>query len=124
MTMEGPVKGFSHVQLRVADVATSVAWYSAALGLVRYGDEPLGGAVPMFGAGGRFAIVISGDRREGAGGEVDHVAFAVADRETLAAWADQLTADGIGHGGLVESGEGLSIHLVDPDGLAVELIAP
>jgi catechol-2,3-dioxygenase len=78
----------------------------------------------MFGAGGRFAIVISGDRRDGAGGEVDHLAFAVADRDTLAAWAEQLSAAGVPHGGLVESGEGMSIHLVDPDGLNVELLAP
>ncbi|MCU1375588.1 MAG: Glyoxalase/bleomycin resistance protein/dioxygenase [Actinomycetia bacterium] len=122
--MDSPVRGFSHVQLRVADIDASVAWYSTALGLVRHSDAPLGGAVPMFGAGGRFAIVISDGRRDDAGGEVDHLAFAVSDRETLAAWGEQLIAAGILHGGLVTSGEGLSIHLVDPDGLNVELIAP
>jgi catechol 2,3-dioxygenase-like lactoylglutathione lyase family enzyme len=124
MAVESPVKGFSHVQLRVSDIDTSVAWYAAALGLVRHGTGLMGGAVPMFGAGGRFAIVISAERPEVAGGEVDHVAFRVEDRDALAAWGEQLRAAGIDHGGLVESGEGLSIHLVDPDGLNVELIAP
>ena len=48
----------------------------------------------------------------------------VEDREALAAWGEELTVAGIGHAGLVESGEGMSIHLVDPDGLNVELLAP
>lgn len=122
--MDSPVKGFSHVQLRVADIDASVAWYETALGLVRQGTEPMGGAIPMFGAGGRFAVVISGERPDPAGGEIDHLAFRVDDRDALAAWGEQLTAAGIGHSGLVASGEGLSIHLVDPDGLNVELLAP
>src|SRR3954469_10836261 len=96
---DSPLKGFSHAQLRVADIDASVAWYETALGLVRHGDAPMGGAVPMFGAGGRFAIVISDGRRDDAGGEVDHLAFAVADRGTLAAWGEQLTAAGVGHAG-------------------------
>lgn len=121
--MDSPVKGASHVQLRVSDVAASVAWYTAALGLVG-GGGPQGAAVPLFTTNGRFALVISDGRRDGAGGEVDHLAFSVADRDALAAWGEQLSAAGIAHGGLVTSGEGLSIHLSDPDGLAVELIAP
>ena len=121
--MDSPVKGFSHVQLRVRDIDASVAWYEVALGLVRQGTEPIAGAVPMFGAGGRFALVISGERPDPAGGEVDHLAFRVDGRDALATWGEQLTAAGIGHAGLVESGEGMSIHLVDPDGLNVELIA-
>jgi catechol-2,3-dioxygenase len=117
------VKGFSHAQLRVGDVEASVAWYSAAVGLAAAGP-PQSGAVAMFGAGGRFAIVISGERPDAAGGELDHIAFGVGDRVALASWGDHLTAAGIEHSGLVESGEGISIHLTDPDGLNVELLAP
>ena len=120
--METPVKGVSHIQLRVTDVARSVEWYRTAIGLVRHGDGPMGGAVPLFAPNGRFAVVIS-DGRSGSG-DVDHVAFAVADRASLAEWAEVLTAVGIDHGGLIESNDGVSIHLVDPDGLPVELIAP
>jgi len=99
-------------------------WYCTALGLSRYSDGPMSGAVPLSGGGGRFVVVISGDRPDGARGEVDHLAFAVPDRESLGAWGERLTDAGIPHGGLVESNEGLSIHLVDPDGLPIELIAP
>jgi catechol-2,3-dioxygenase len=121
--MDSPVRGFSHAQLRVSDVEASVAWYTAAVGLAAAGP-PQSGAVAMFGGGGRFAIVISGERPEPAGGELDHIAFGVGDRDALAAWGDHLTALGIPHGGLVDSGEGVSLHLTDPDGLAVELLAP
>ena len=122
--MDSPVRGFSHVQLRVSDVEASAAWWTTALGLCRMTDEPMSGALPLSGINGRFVVVISGERRDGAGGEVDHVAFSIGNRDALAAWGDHLTAAGIPHGGLVESNEGLSIHLTDPDGLAVELIAP
>lgn len=119
--MESPVRGFSHIQLRVRDVERSVEWWTTALGLASMGP-PRGGAAPLVGGGGRYVVVIS----EGwtGVGDVDHLAFSVGDREALAAWADHLSTVGMDHGGLVESGEGLSIHLTDPDGLAVELIAP
>jgi catechol 2,3-dioxygenase-like lactoylglutathione lyase family enzyme len=119
--MDSPVRGFSHIQLRVTDVARSVEWWCAALGLAAMG-EPRGGAAPLVGGGGRYVVVIS-EGYAGAG-DVDHVAFSVGDRAALAAWGDHLTAAGVAHGGLVASGEGLSIHLVDPDGTNVELIAP
>jgi glyoxylase I family protein len=121
--VDSPVRGFSHVQLRVRDVQASAAWYSAVLGVELTG-EPRGGNVVLMGNGGRYVVVLSGSRPEGAGGEVDHLAFSVGTRDALAAWADDLTATGIEHSGTVESNEGLSIHLTDPDGLAVELIAP
>ncbi|HEX8803928.1 MAG TPA: VOC family protein [Acidimicrobiales bacterium] len=121
--MDSPVRGFSHVQLRVTDVDASAAWYAAVLG-VEPTVEPSGGNAVLLGNGGRYVVVIGGGRPEGAGGEVDHLAFAVGGRDALAAWAESLAAAGIEHGGLVEADEGLSIHLTDPDGLAVELIAP
>ena len=121
---DSPVRGFSHVQLRVSDVEKSADWWSRALGLQRMTDGPISGALPLAGSDGRFVVVISGERRDNAGGEVDHVAFSIKNRDDLAAWGDHLTQEGIEHSGLVESNEGLSIHLTDPDGLAVELIAP
>lgn len=120
--MSSPVRGFSHIQLRVSDVGRSVEWWCTALGLSRYSDGPMGGAVPLSGANGRFVVVVS-EGRTGTG-DVDHLAFSVADRDSLAEWGSRLTDAGIAHSGLVESGEGLSIHLSDPDGFAVELIAP
>jgi catechol 2,3-dioxygenase-like lactoylglutathione lyase family enzyme len=119
--VDSPVKGFSHVQLRVTDVARSVEWYRTAVGLTAPHGE-LGGAVPMFTPNMRAAVVISAGYA--GAGDVDHLAFGASDREALAAWGEQLTAAGIEHAGLVESNEGISLHLVDPDGLNVELIAP
>ena len=121
--MDSPVRGFSHLQLRVTDVNASAAWYAAVLG-VEPTTGPGGGNVVLVGNGGRYVVVISDGRPEGAGGEIDHVAFSIGSREALAAWAADLTARAIDHSGPVESNEGLSIHLTDPDGLAVELIAP
>jgi glyoxylase I family protein len=124
--MDSPVRGFSHVQLRVTDVDASVAWYAAVLGVEPTGEPRAdnAGTVALVGNGGRYVVVISAGRPEGAGGEVDHLAFSIGTRDALAGWAANLTATGIEHGGPVESNEGLSIHLTDPDGLAVELIAP
>jgi catechol-2,3-dioxygenase len=121
--MDSPVRGFSHVQLRVTNVEASVAWYAAVLG-VEPAVEPLGGTVALVGKGGRYVVVISGNRPPGAGGEVDHLAFSIGTRDALTAWAADLTAAGIDHSGPVEAPEGLSIHLTDPDGLPIELIAP
>jgi catechol-2,3-dioxygenase len=121
--MDSPVRGFSHVQLRVRDIETSTQWYATVLGVEPAG-EPRGGNAVLVGNGGRYVVVISGDRPDGAGGEVDHLAFSVGTRDALTAWAADLAAAGIDHSGPVESGEGLSIHLTDPDGMAVELIAP
>jgi catechol-2,3-dioxygenase len=122
--VNSPVRGFSHVQLRVSDVEASAKWWSTALGLTRMTDGPISGALPLAGNNGRFVVVISDERRDNAGGEIDHLAFSIGDRDALAAWGEHLATAGIPHGGLVESNEGLSIHLTDPDGLAVELIAP
>ena len=37
----GPLVGFSHIQLRVADLDASVAWYKAALGLSELRGVPV-----------------------------------------------------------------------------------
>jgi catechol 2,3-dioxygenase-like lactoylglutathione lyase family enzyme len=121
---DSPISGFSHVQLLVSDVQASQAWYATALGLTKFAGSAEAGYVAMSGAGGRLAVVLS-PRPDGIGAPpgVDHLAFAVADVARLQAWAERLTAAGIQHGGLVESGEGTSVHLTDPDGLHLELIA-
>src|SRR5947207_10025854 len=117
--MDSPVRGFSHVQLRVNDVDASAAWYAAVLG-VEPTIEPSSGNAVIVGNGGRYVVVIGGGRRESAGCEIDHLAFSVSARDALAAWAVDLAAAGIEHSGLVAADEGMSIHLTDPDGIAVE----
>ena len=123
--MDSPVSGFSHLQLLVSDIARSAEWYATTLGLTRMAGSPEVGYLAMAGAGGRFAVVLSprpaGDP-SGPPTGIDHLAFTVRTVDELGDWAQQLTAAGIAHGGLVSSGEGTSIHLRDPDGLPIELI--
>ncbi len=129
--MDSPVSGFSHLQLHVGDIARSAQWYSTALGLQPFAGAAEKGYLAMAGAGGRFAIVLSPLEGDGAGqaepspgAGLDHLAFSITTLQELAGWAEKLTDAGIAHGGLVESGEGTSVHLVDPDGLNIELIVP
>jgi glyoxylase I family protein len=122
----GPVSGFSHVQLRVGDLAASVTWYGEALRLEPFVGSPDTGYVGMRHRASGVVLVLS-DAGEGEGISgigLDHLALAARDRDALEQWVGHLDAAGIDHSGLVESGEGTSIHLHDPDGLEIELLAP
>lgn len=137
---EAPLTGLSHVQLVVSDLEASVCWYTAALGLEPYDAHPERGYVALQHRGSKLVIVLSTSPEPGEGGDqdprssevapaarrdtVDHVAFAVPDREALAAWAEHLRAAGVEHQGVVPELGNLSLHLRDPDGLAIELVAP
>ena len=80
------VTGFSHVQLRVRDVATSAAWYSAVLGV----EEAVAGTIasgPYVGlrhpTAGFLVGLQTATPEEAArppAGAVDHLSFAVDDR--------------------------------------------
>ncbi len=123
----GPMTGLSHVQLNVTDPEVSAAWYLSALGLEPFDSDPEIGYVALRHRPSGVVIVLT--RREGgdpdhAAGVLDHLAFAVPDGDTLEAWADHLAAIGIGHTGVVEENGNPSLQLRDPDGTAVELVAP
>ena len=60
----------------------------------------------------------------GSQGRLDHLAFAVPDGDTLRAWADALSQAGIDHAGVVDELGKPSLQLRDPDGIAIELVAP
>ena len=123
LTDASPVTGFSHMQLLVDDLSASERWYATTLGLRPFAGSAESGYIAMGGAGGRFAIVLSPRKADApAGSPVDHLAFSVRSVDELSTWADTLTAAGIAHGGLVESGEGTSVHVTDPNGINVELI--
>ncbi len=59
-----------------------------------------------------------------AGDGLDHLALAVPDGAALRAWAAHLAAAGIDHEGVVLEGGHPSLQLRDPDGIALELVAP
>jgi len=125
--------GFSHVQLLVSDLAASERWYTTVLGLQRFAANEEHGYVALRHPPSGIALVLSTpsdmfggvDRSIAPGqGPLDHVAFAVPDGEVLEAWADHLTAVGIEHAGVVLELGKPSLQLRDPDGIAVELVAP
>jgi glyoxylase I family protein len=125
-----PFTGLSHVQLLVSDVEVSAAWYREALGMEGYVEDLAVGYVALRHRPSRVVVVLTtrptGGEPEPAGhpGTLDHVAFAVPDGDRLAAWADHLAAVGIGHQGIVLEDGRPSLQLVDPDGTAIELVAP
>ena len=55
---------------------------------------------------------------------LDHLAFAVPNGEVLDEWAAHLTDVGIAHPGVVLELGKPSLQLRDPDGNAIELVAP
>ncbi len=125
-----PITGLSHVQLLVSDVVASAKWYSAVLGLVLFADDPDIGYVALQHRGGRFVVVLTKapTPRQAPTAPVsdglDHLALAVPDGAALEAWALHLTEVGIDHDGVVLEGGHPSLQLRDPDGIAIELVAP
>lgn len=119
-----PVTGFSHVQLLVGDVARSQKWYSTVLGVVPLTSDD--GYVALRHPAGRVVIVLT-TRESGTApgaGDLDHLAFAVPDGDALQAWAEHLLDVGIEHAGVVLELGKPSLQLRDPDGTAIELVAP
>ena len=100
------------------------------LGLVPFADDRDIGYVALQHRGGRFVVVLtraSSPRTrsaEPAADGLDHLAFAVPDGASLEAWAAHLTEVGIDHDGVVLEGGHPSLQLRDPDGIAIELVAP
>ena len=119
-----PFTGLSHVQLLVTDVAASAAWYRAALGLEGYVEDLSVGYVALRHRPSNVVIVLTTGPGDLGPGALDHLAFAVVDGATLEAWADRLATIGIDHQGIVSEDGRPSLALHDPDGIAIELVAP
>jgi len=125
-----PITGLSHFQLLVADVEASASWYSAVLGLTPFAQDARIGYVALRHRAAKFVVVLTQDTGPlGAPDQptdqhVDHLAFAVPDGESLRAWADHLTKVGVDHPGIVLENGRPSLQLRDPDGIAIELVAP
>jgi catechol-2,3-dioxygenase len=122
-----PVSGLSHVQLLVSDVGASARWYSAVFGLAPFAEDLAIGYVALRHRAAKMVIVLT-RRPDGTGTStdalVDHLAFAVPDGDSLRSWADHLSQIGITHPGVVLENGNPSLQLRDPDGMAIELVAP
>jgi glyoxylase I family protein len=121
--------GLSHVQLLVSDVQVSAAWYAVALGLEPYVEDVDNGYIALRHRGAKVVIVLTSsvdtttDKLESPG-RLDHLAFAVPDEGVLRSWAGHLTDAGIAHDDVVFENGNPSLQLRDPDGIAIELVAP
>jgi glyoxylase I family protein len=129
-----PITGLSHVQLVVSDAVVSARWYRAALGLQSMVEDADVGYVALKHRGAKLVVVLTtaprrdpsqpvddrGEHRD----HLDHLAFAVPDGASLEAWAEHLTEIGIDHAGIVLENGHPSLQLRDPDGVAIELVAP
>ena len=124
-TTAAPVTGFSHVQLLVTDLAVSERWYTTVLGLVPFAaDDSQGYSALRHPESGMVIVLTAQAGGVDPGGRLDHLAFAVPDGDTLHSWADELTARGIAHAGVVIELGKPSLQLLDPDGIEIELVAP
>ena len=131
------VTGFHHVAAAVTDVESSALWYQRVLGLQR---------LPMTfphhdaadGSSEKAALlldVVTGVMIElhapadgdggGHRGALDHLAFGVADRATLDAWAAWLDSLTVPHDGVVDRTDPTgyaTLEFRDADGIALEFI--
>jgi catechol 2,3-dioxygenase-like lactoylglutathione lyase family enzyme len=134
-----PITGLSHVQLRVSDLRASTDWYSAVLGLELQAKDVDAGYVALRHRRARLVIVLTAapdrstepvadaegeSRGPSQWGSLDHLAFAVPDGGALRAWGDHLAGMGVRHQGVVLENGNPSLQLRDPDGNAIELVAP
>lgn len=127
------LSGIHHVALNVGDVEESARWYGEVLGFVplfpydtddferRLVRHPSGVVLGLTKHRHPDAAAPFSERRTG----LDHLAFAVADRSVLEAWAQRLTAAGVEHSGVKvtpTTGSALVVFR-DPDGIQLEVYA-
>lgn len=128
------ITGLHHLGLTVRDAETSAAWYISVLGFRRAGEftAPDGARRKVFLRHDGLAIRLGLTQHEpGPGGPfderrtgLDHLAFAVASRAGLDAWAGRLAAAGVACSpvAVANSVPGAAVLVFrDPDSIQLEL---
>lgn len=122
-----------HVGLSVSDLDRSVAFYTDVLGLtfVMPTDAPgFTRALLVHQASGFFLGLTQHDANDAtpfreANAGLDHLAFAVADRDELSEWEDRLAEKGVTYSPIEDVWYGAVLSFRDPDGIQLELfVAP
>ncbi len=130
------IRGIHHFGLTVRDVDTSTAWYEEVLGFRRAGEfkAPDGTRRKVFlqhdGLQARLGLTQhrhgSQDAFDETRAGLDHLAFTVADREELAAWAARLTDAAVVHSPITAANSvpGAAVLVFrDPDNIQLEFFA-
>jgi glyoxylase I family protein len=128
------ISGLHHLGLTVRDAAASAAWYEGVLGFRRDGgfEAPDGSRRKVFlrheGLQVRLGLTQHrdgpGDRFDETRVGLDHLAFAVASRAGLDAWARRLAAAAVPHSPVAAANSiaGAAVLVFrDPDGIQLEL---
>jgi glyoxylase I family protein len=130
------IRGIHHFGLTVRDVDASAAWYEEVLGFRRAGEfeAPDGARRKVFLRHDGLQVRLGLTQHRHGSQEpfdetragLDHLAFSVADREELAAWAQRLSDAGVTHSAIAGANSipGAAVLVFrDPDNIQLELFA-
>ena len=124
------IDGVGHVDLTVRDAERSAQWWEQVMGfkLVNIHEEYGRKGYGMFHRCGLSVVLVehphtTTERFDEQAIGLDHLAFRVADRGTLEAWAGHLDTLGIAHSGIQEENGGPLIVFRDPDNIQLEVWA-
>lgn len=113
------ILGLDHVELRVRDLESSLAFYVGRLGLK---DHSLQGSMRFLGnAASPFLVLVPG--REDGQGPLDHLAFQVRDVEAAKTELERRGVS-IRSSRTDADGRGRSYYFEDPDGNELEIYGP
>jgi glyoxylase I family protein len=125
------ITGIAHVELSVRDLDTSAAWYNKVLGMRRvweghddtYGIDAYALLEPASGIVFALTQHRAGSREpfDATRPGLDHVSFAVADRDELRGWEQRLAELGVDYTPYAEWSHGAAVTVRDPDGIALVL---
>lgn len=120
----------AHLDLTVSDAERSAAWYCDALGLRRLRRADLDNRIMIVLQHQDSGLIIglnqhhspTADRFDEHTPGLDHVGFAVTDRDDLLAWEARLTGLGVEHSPVTDSpsGSGTALVFRDPDNIQLE----
>jgi glyoxylase I family protein len=117
--------GISHVSLSVADMDASARFWTEVMGFETFAEDPRFRFFLHRGA--RLAVLVSNHESAVTGPfdelrtGLDHLAFAVADVESLRSWEQRLTTLGVPNSGITETEGGHHLNLRAPDNQPLEL---
>lgn len=128
MTMEPNFSGISHLDLSVANVEVSAAWYIRVLGVERIRLVEAQGRIMIVLVHPPTGLIIGLNQHDEHPGEIfderrsglDHVGFSVKSRSELDSWRERLDALGVAHSPVTDAERGSALVFRDPDNIQLE----